>query len=190
MANISALAGLAPVEQLNMDEYQPNRQSTFRLPPAGQYTLRAPESFPDTAFGVSKAGALTVQIDPTIAVGEFEGTTVRFQRVSAKPFLRKGSLVSQLGDYLNAVGISGTFSTPQDLADAAEMTASQTYEAYLDWNVYNKNTGFKLEGMKNFPKLADGSYQSWVEDPTAVDADGKPVRLRANLSISRFIPRS
>jgi hypothetical protein len=43
--------------------------------------------------------------------------------------------------------------------------------------------------MERFPKLADGSYQSWVEDPTLKDENGNPVKVRANIIVDRFIPQ-
>jgi hypothetical protein len=190
MADISAL-GLQPVETLDLENYAVNRESTFQLPAKGRYTLRAPDAFPTEAFGTTRAGALSVQIDPTIVGPSNEGFVVRYTKVSAKPFDRRGVKVSQLGDYLMACGVRGVYADPQALADAAEMTAGQTYEAILDWSAYNKNTGFSLDGMEKFPKKADGTYQSWIEDPTpgAKDEHGNPVRLRANLRISRFIPQ-
>lgn len=188
MANIAALGNLAPVEQLDLDNYAENKPlPPFRLPARGVYTLRAPERFPDEAFGASKAGALTVQIDPTIVGPDSEGFQVRYVRVSAKTFQRDGKTVSQLGDYLKACGITGAFKSPQELADAAEQTAGLTYQAELDWRVYNGKTGFKVEGMVNFPKQEDGSYQSWVIDPNDTDDAGEPKRLRANLYIRNFI---
>lgn len=41
--------------------------------------------------------------------------------------------------------------------------------------------------MKNFPKNADGSYQSWVEDPTEKNEDGSSKRLLANLYVRNYL---
>lgn len=188
MADLSHLGGLNPVEALDLANYADNKESTFRLPAKGRYTLQAPDSFPPAAFTRTKAGALSVQIDPTIAGPTNEGLTVRFSKVSAKPFKRDGVTVSQVGDYLRACGFRGTLSNEQEIADAVEATAGSIYEAVLDWRAYNSKTGFSLQGMTRFPKLSDGTYQSWVEDPTAKDENGNPVKVRANLIIDRFIP--
>jgi hypothetical protein len=188
MADLSHLGGLNPVEQLDFSNYADNKESTFRLPAKGRYTLRAPESFPPAAFGRTKAGALSIQIDPTIVGPTHEGFTVRFIKISAKPFQRDGKTVSQVGDYLRSVGFVGVLADEQSIADAVEASSGAIYEAVLDWRAYYKD-GFSLQGMQRFPKNADGTYQSWVEHPTAKDEKGSPVRVRANLMIDRFIPQ-
>lgn len=194
MADISTLSGLAPVEQLDFENYAVNQpRKSFQLPKRGVYTLRAPESFPSEAFGVSKAGALTIQIDPTIVGPSNEGYQLKFIKVSAKVYKRNGQNVSQLGDYLLACGVTGDFKSPQDLADAAEATANLTYQAELDWRAYKDNGAVNIEGMTNFPKLEDGTYQGWVEHPSAKEernGEQVPVRVYANLFIRNFIPMS
>lgn len=200
IADLSALGTLQPVEPLDLVAYKDNRESTFRLPSKGRVSLRAPDSFTAASFGRTNAGALSAQIDPTIASGEHEGLKLRFIKVSAKPFKRDGVTVSQLGDYLRATGFRGVLSSEQEQADAVEGTANTVFEAVIDWRAYNKTTGFSLEGMERFPKNPDGTYQPWVEDPNdfEIDADtgsvkvnskGEKVhkRCRANLIVSRYI---
>ncbi len=141
----------------------------------------------------TKAGALSVRIDPTIVGPTNEGFTVRFTSVSAKVFDRNGSKVSQVGDYLKACGFEGKLTDEQAIADAVESTAGKTYQAKLDWRGYNKRTGYQIEGMEKFPKNADGTYQSWCIDPSEVgkvDENGRQLRVLANLSIpfGGFIP--
>lgn len=195
MADLSHLGGLNPVEQLDIDgTYPETKESTFQLPPKGRYTLRAPDVFPQAAFGTTKAGALSVQIDPTIVGPQNEGFTVRFTKVSGKVFQRDGKPASQIGDYLTALGFKGVLRDVDDIASAVESTAGQTYEANLDWRGYNKRTGWSIEGMERFPKLADGTHQSWIVDPTEVgkvDENGRPLRVLANLQIpfGGFIPQ-
>jgi hypothetical protein len=199
MADLSALGNLQPIETLDLENYVDNRESgpSFRLAPKGRYQVRAPESFPSEAFGrTAKTKALSVSIDPTIIGPTNEGFTIRYTKVSATPFKRKENgketTVSQIGDYLRAAGISGVLRTEQDLADAVEATANKVYEVELDWRAYSKKDGieFKVEGMENFPKLEDGTYQSWVNHPRLKDEEDptKPLKVRANLSIDRFIP--
>jgi hypothetical protein len=195
MADLSHLGGLNPIEQLDLENYAPVKQSTFQLPPKGVYTLRAPDAFPDSAFGRTKGGALSVQIDPTIVGPTHEGFTVRFTNISNKVFERNGKKVSQVGDYLKAHAYSGILRTEQDVADAVESTAGMLYEARLDWRAYNKRTGWSLEGMEKFPfNKETGTYQSWVIDPTEVgktDDQGRQLRVFASLTIpfGGFIPR-
>lgn len=199
MADISHLGGLNPVEQLDLDGTYPiAKESTFQLPAKGVYTLRAPDTFPSAAFGATKNGDLSAQIDPTIvanpngsSVGE--GMVVRFVKVSNKTFQRNGKSASQIGDYLAACGYHGTLRTVDDVVEAIESTAGTTYQAKLDWRAYNKRTGFSLEGMERFPKKEDGTYSSIVIDPAEVgktDETGRQLVVFANLTIpfGGFIP--
>ena len=191
MADLSHLGGLNPVETLELDNLYPTAKvSTFRLAPKGRYTLRAPDSFTSASFTRTKSGNLQAQIDPTIVGPTNEGATVRFVKVSAKAFEREGKYVSQIGDYLAACGFQGTLRDEQSIANAVEQTAGRVYEANLDWEASNYKTGFRVKGMENFPKNEDGTYQSWVIDPTTKDENGNPKRLLANLVIpfGGFIP--
>lgn len=208
MADLSHLGGLNPVETMELDDNYvvTKEKSTFQQLPAGRYSLRAPDAFPDQAFSRAKSGALQVQIDPTIVSQPGEGTVVKFTKVSSKVFDRNGAKVSQVGDYLKALGFRGVLKSEPDIADAVTATAGQVYEAQLDWRGYSKSTGWSIEGMTKFPKLADGSYQSWIDDPTPgafakdeatgqvrQDKDGNPMKIRvfANLTIpfGGFIPK-
>ncbi len=211
LVDLSALGQLNAIEQLDGASYADNQEKSFRLAPKGVYTLRAPESFPQAAFGKTKNGDLSIQIDPTITGPTNEGYVIKYQKISAKTFDRGGKPASQLGDYLRACGWRGTLtgSTPaevtQNAADAVAATAGLTYQAKLDWRAYNKRTGFALQGMERFPKLEDGTYQSYVIDPSEVDQEaskaqgklvgkkdenGKELRVWANLEIpfGGFIP--
>jgi hypothetical protein len=186
-ADISALGGLRPVEPLDMDAYQDNQEAP-PLPKKGRYTVQAPDTFPQPAFGRSKAGALTARVDPTIT------------NPSAKVYKRQGVNASQIGDYLRANGFKGKISDEQALADAVESTANLTYQVDVDWRAYNKATGFQVEGMENFPKNGSGEYTPYCIDPgdtekdeagnVVTDAQGVavPKRLRANLFVTRYVP--
>jgi hypothetical protein len=190
-ADISALGTLNNSQPLDLDIYKPAQE--FRLPPAGRYIVRAPERFESTSFGKSNSGYLKAQVDPTI-IGTVDGGTtgqgmqVRYVNVSAKSWTNKqGESESQLGRYLRAAGFKGAIpGDPQSQADAVEQTANRQYTVYLDWRARNNRTGFTVEGMSNFPKLADGTHQSWIQDPEEKDEKGNPVRLRANLTVTRF----
>jgi hypothetical protein len=192
MADISALGTLAPSAPLDMETYK-DLGTAKPFPTKGRYTFRAPEAFPAAAFGKTQAGFLSAQIDPTIAAGDFAGTTVRFTRVSAKPFQRSGATVSQMADYLRATGFRGVVpADPQDLANAIEATANLTYEAYVDWRLYAKGHGdeggvLEIKGMENFPKNEAGNHVPYALSKTQVGQDGKPMVLRANLEITRFV---
>lgn len=188
MADISALGELKAVEPLDLENYADNKEFT-PIPKAGRYTVRAPESFPPTAFGRTKAGSLSCSIDPVVIGPTNEGFTLRFTKVSAKTFQRGGVNVSQLGDYLRAVGFRGKLQDEQAQADAVEQTANQMYQVDLDWRAYNTKTGYSLEGMERFPSDGNGGHLPWAEDPNAKDEQtGEPVRLRAQVIVKRFVP--
>lgn len=195
MADLSHLGGLNPIDELDLDgSYPVTKESTFQLPAKGVYTVQAPDSFPAAAFTRTKAGALQVQIDPTIVGPAHEGFVVRFVKISAKTFDRNGTKASQIGDYLAACGWKGVLKSEQDIADAIEATAGSIYEVKLDWRAYNKRTGYSLEGMERFPKNEDGSYRSWLIDPSEVgktDENGRQLVVFANVTIpfGGFVPK-
>ena len=193
MANIAEL-NLAPNEPLNLDDYATvGGGGNSKFPRKGQYTLRAADAFPQEAFGTSKAGALTVQIDPTIVGPTNEGKTLKFTRISAKTYQRKGKSVSKVGDYLKACGVSGNLNNAQAIADAVETTAGEIFEAGIDWRAYGKEadgTVVELEGMENFPTREDGSFIPYVESKTLTNEDGTAKKFWANLEITYFVPRT
>lgn len=179
MANLSHLGSLNPVEHLELGDKYPavKEKSSFRLAPKGVYSLQAPPEFPDTAFTRTKAGSLQITLDPTIVGPTNEGLLIKFQKVSSKVYDRSGQKASQVGDYLISCGFRGRLQNEQEIADAVEATASTVYQAKLDWRGYNKRTGWSLEGMEKFPKLADGTHQAWTIDPAEVgkDVNGQPI---------------
>jgi hypothetical protein len=193
MADISHLGSLQPVEQLDLSNYSENKRSTFRLPEKGTYTVQAPDGFPAEAFTRTKKGALLVDISPTILGPAHEGFGLRRQRVSATAFQRDGKWVSMVGDYLIANGVRTALHDEQAIADAVEATAGRTYSVDLDWLAEDYASGFKVKGMENFPKNADGTYQSWVNHPTEKvvnerTGEVEPKRVRAYINIVRFNP--
>ena len=184
IADISSLGGLRPVEPLDLENYADNKDYC-PIPKAGRYTVQAPPSF---AFGRTNAGSLSAQVDPVIIGPTSEGFQLRFIKVSAKPYKRDGVTVSQLGDYLRATGFRGRLTDEQEQADAVEQTANRIYQVDVDWRAYNKDTKYALEGMERFPSDGNGGHLPWTTDPNQKDENGEPVRLRANLAVTRFIP--
>ena len=191
-ADISAISNLSQsAEPLDMEMY-PDAREAAPLPKKGEYVLKAPDSFPSTAFGATQAGALSASVDSEIVGPTNEGYTIKYQKVSAKVFKRGGLPASQLGDYLRACGIKGKISAdPQAQADAVEQTAGKIYKAICDWRAYHSATKFAVEGMEKFPKDGNGGHLPFINHPTEKDAEtGEPVRLRAQLMVSRYLPAS
>ena len=194
MADISSLSNLQSTEPLDLPVYQSARASR-PFPKAGRYTARVRENFPAEAFGESKAGYLTVSVDPTIVGGEYDGYCVNFTKLSAKTWKnREGLSESQLGRYLKACGSNAVVGgTPQEQADAAETTANQLITIDVDWIAQSRANNFELKGMKNFPLGEDGqptrflkldgtSGRPLVKDPITME----PLTVRAYLEVTRF----
>ena len=200
MADISSLSGLNPVEPLDLDDSIYKDATEGRpLPAEGVYTVRAPESFPSAAFGTTKAGYLSAQVDPTIVGPTNEGYTLRFTKVSAKTFKRGGINVSQLGDYLRATGRRNQVGGDTHAqADAVEQTVNTIYQVDTQWRAYCKQCGFQLEGMGKFPSDGNGGYSPFTTCPNCKDPedttfeeekrDQRMRPIRANLSVQRYIP--
>jgi hypothetical protein len=186
IADISALGGIQAVEPLDLENYADNK-GAFELPKKGRYTVQAPEAFPAEAFGRTKAGALSAQVDPTIVGPTNEGFQLRFTKVSAKQFQRGGVKVSQLGDYLRACGVRGTLNDEQEQADAVEATANLNYTVDVDWRAYNSNNGFSVEGMGQFPTDGNGGHLQYYLDESDPDENGDPRRLPARVFVARYI---
>jgi hypothetical protein len=183
MPEISALGELKAIEPLDLTNYVDNKRSEFKLLPKGEYDVQAPEK-----FDYSRTAKQDLSIDVSPKVLE-SGMQLKYVRISAKQWKDKdGATKSQVGDYLRAFGKRDRLTTEQEVSDAVESTANLTYKVFLDWEANHSKTRFRVKGMSNFPKLADGSFQQWVEHPSEKNEDGTPLRLRANLVVSRYIP--
>lgn len=188
MVDISHLGSLNSTTELDLSTYTPDESKPkFTLPPAGVYTVRAPESFPAEAFGKSQAGFLTAQVDPTIVGGPFDNTPIKFTRVSAKTWTTKtGKEISMAALYLKANGRQTVPTDPVELANAIASTANNTYQVQVDWRGKNKATGEEIKGMERFPLDADGNRQPFIE-LDEVDDQGRKRRIWANLEVVRFL---
>jgi hypothetical protein len=198
--DISAIGNLNPVEPLDLDDSLYKDATEGRpLPPEGEYTVRAPESFPSAAFAPNKKGYFSAQIDPTIVGPTNEGYTLRFTKVSAKTFKRGNVNVSQLGDYLRATGRRNQVAgDPQAQADAVEQTANAIYRVATQWRAYCNVCGNQIEGMSKFPSDGNGGYSPFTTCPNCKDPEDLTFKeenreqrqrpIRANLSVNRYIP--
>ena len=192
--DISALGNLAPVQPLDLSVIpeQPARKE-FSFPKAGVYEVRAPESFPSEAFTPTQNGSWGARVDPVVVGPTNEGFEVRYQRIYPTVYTdpRTGLETSSVAQYLQAFGITEKLDgTAQQAIDLIASTAGKTAKAYLQWEIRHAASGFKLRGMKQFPKGINGEPQPWAEHPdeTLKGEDGQRLRLRANVFISRWIP--
>jgi hypothetical protein len=199
MANISQF-DIAPAEPLDLNDYPTiggGSSTGKKFPVKGRYTLRTTDSFTEESFAPNKANtALTFALNPVIVGPTNEGYTLKFSsgRISGKVYQRKGRPASQLGDYLKAVGITGTVpGDPQAQADLVESTAGMIFEAGLDWRAYDKSTGTEVAGMENFPSDGKGGHLPYLlsETETEVDRNGNtvPKKIWANVEIAFFVPK-
>lgn len=193
MIDISALGQLEAVQPIDLSVIPevPKKGGTF--PRAGKYTVRAPETITAENFRATKAGNLSARVDPTIVGPTNEGYEVRFTDVSAKTYTdpRTNLETSQVAQYLQAFGVKEELDgSPQQAANLIASTSGKTAEVILDWVAEHRASGFKLRGMRNFPQGEDGQPQPFIEHPdeNVVDAEGKRLRLRANLYVSRWLP--
>lgn len=182
--DISSL-NLQPVDlALDWDNYK-DAQEQPPPPAKGRYTVRVPDKI---EFGATKNGDLSAQIDPIIVGPTDEGKVIRFTRISAKPFKRGQATVSQIGDFLRAIhgAAAPRPRTPQEVAEAVAATSGATFQVDLDWEAYDKGTGWTLKGMENFPPDEKGGFMPYVRSGQAQPGED-PVTLRANVKITRFI---
>lgn len=163
-------------------------QTRRGTPPEGKYTLRMPEQFKYELTPDKKV--LKILIDPAIIVGgEYDGTDVRFIRVSTKKFPRDNS--SSAGDVLRNFGIDVSgLKTVQAWADAFGQIANQVTPSpvYCTWKAWDKETKTETKGMKNFPSDGNGGFLSAVSKKTD---SGEEYRIYANLTPTArgFSPR-
>lgn len=188
---------IQPTEPVDISTAYPARTGR-RFPNKGWYTLRTTDTFTSESFVPNKANtALTFQIDPTVVGPTNEGYQLKFSsgRISAKTYQRtdrtgRSATVSQLSDYLKAVGYTG--SVPGDAqaqADLVEQQAGKTFDALLDWRAWDPATQREVSGMENFPSDGNGGYVPYLLSDTQTDDEGNPKKIWANLEIVRFSAR-
>ena len=197
MASIGNFS-IEPTEAVDIAASYPVKSTGRRFPNKGWYTLRTNEAFTPESFAPNKAGtALTFQIDPVVVGPTNEGYQLKFSsgRISAKTYTRtsregKSNTVSQLSDFLKAVGYTGTVpSDAQGQADLVEQQASKTFDAMLDWRAYDPSTQTEVAGMENFPSDGNGGYIPYLLSESQTDDQGNPKKIWANLEIKRFSDR-
>ena len=197
MANIGDF-NIQPTDSVDIAASYPVKATGRRFPNKGWYTLRTNEAFTPESFVPNKAGtALTFQIDPVVVGPTNEGYQLKFNsgRISAKTYSRtdregKSKTVSQLSDFLKAVGYNGTVpGDAQGQADIVEMQAGKTFDALLDWRAYDPATQTEVSGMENFPADGNGGHLPYLLSESQTDDQGNPKKIWANLEIKRFSDR-
>lgn len=209
--DISALGQLAPSQPLDLRDYPTSKlperpaKAPFSLIPAGEYVLRAPDTFSGEAFNKTQKGSLAIAFDATIVGPTGEGTPVRFIRASASTFPREVNgtvkLASFMADLVKSAGIEGEFpgvdenGSAQAQADMVCQVAGRTFKAKLDWEARDRKygSGINVKGMYKFPKRDDGTYQPYFELngkdglPEVKNERGYPERVWANLIVTGFV---
>jgi hypothetical protein len=182
------------------------------IPTDGRYTVRMPDSIPDSAFEV-KAGAdgkryLQVTLDPLTIVSDDEavnGYTIRFARASTRPipnFVKDGEAwkaagtlnASDAADLLLNFGSDARPVGVEDWKQAIKALAGRETPTpvYFAWGGYDKTATGKAKYLrsKDFPTLGDGTRPNFIERTN--EATGATYRVWANLQVGRrgFAPRS
>lgn len=154
--------------------------------PAGTYLLKAGK--PD--FNVSTEGWPSATFDHTVEGGEEDGKSVRFDRISTKPFERGGVKVSFAADFLRSCGDTGRPSTKQQYVEALNAQEGKPFKAMVDWEAYCKVCENSVKGMKSFGEDENGVRQSRISCPTGCmdDEKGEPNLIYANARITRYVP--
>ena len=187
------------------EEYTTAESGTKTLPTDGRYTVRMPDSIPDSAFVVraDRDGKkyLAITLDPVTIVSEdpaIDGHAVRFLRVSTKPetnFQKEGESWKAVGT-LNASSAADVLqnfeSTDRPKTVDEWKLAFRTLEGqqshspfYLTWGGYDKAATGKAKYLKSkdFPTLGDGTRPSFIERKDEVT--GNTRRVFANLQLGR-----
>lgn len=148
--------------------------------PSGRYLCKAP----DKVAYEDHEGMLRILIDPVEIVDAPDNTDnqLRFERCSSKP-RTMGRLAgsSRLTDYLKACGVPAVRSTDiQEWIAAIEQTFGATFEAFVDWDCYDRETKENLaDSYKDFGDDPENPGQKlpYVVEPTS----GRKVPARAKI---------
>jgi hypothetical protein len=105
----------------------------------------------------TKEGYLQLLLDPLKIVdsGTANGYTLRFTRVSTKPFEKNGAPIkgnpNSAANFLRATGLQARPQTNSEYIAAAKATNGKKFPFTIKWEAYNKDTGEKVSGYENFP---------------------------------------
>lgn len=175
------MADVAQMDTILFDpiegNYEEGGKAFVALPPEGKYFGVAP-LITDENFGVTKAGYLSVSLDPITITNPGQagdGYKIRFTKLSAKKFSNRNG--SQIMDYLRACGLDVKPNSTEELKNYIKMTSGKTFQFALIWEGYDKNDPDReIRGADAF------GGQTWVE--SAVDPE---VRVWANGKVRFFI---
>lgn len=147
------------------------------IPPKGTYTLTTT----GIEWGATNEGYLQATLthkvnDPGKA---HDGHEVRYHRINTKKWPNREG--SSMQDYLRAHGVRDIPTSNLQYQALVNGLAGRSFEAGIDWEIYNTEKGVTLKGMESFPVDASGNRQDWVADPT--DA-GKKLYARARVSFT------
>lgn len=162
MANTAGM-GLTEPRQIDWDNYNPG--SRYVPPPpakdAGGKTIVYSGQLPkDVIEEQDDEGYRRYLLDPITLVkngGTVDGTTIRFTRVSVKPFEKNGKPVnaSSAGNVLRSAGVPAKPQKTAEYDNAMKAARGRIVQFAIDWEARNKDTGEKVSGYDNFPDDTD-----------------------------------
>lgn len=117
-----------------------------------------------TYFGVSEAketdpdeGYLQFLLDPIkiIRSGSADGYTIRFTRISTKPFTKNDQPIkgnpNKVANFLRSAGLQAKPQTNSEYRASVQAVKTKPVAFTVDWSAYNKDTGEKVNGYLSFP---------------------------------------
>lgn len=181
---VENVAGLnqGAVDEVDWDSYE-DASGEFQLPEEGEYTFRAPDQ-DGFEIGETQNGDFKATFTAVVDGGPYDGFEARYTSVSGKVFQRGKSKtkVSQLGDYLRAVGSNARPSSrDKDQQTAAvKSTAGSTFKAFARWEGQCKACQTRVNGMSRFQN-GSGEPQQTIACPSC------KAEVRARFRVNRYI---
>lgn len=153
--------GLREPDPMDWDNYNPS--TSFKRPPVpyngdGMYKTYYGQAPTEFKLDVTKEGYRSFVIDPITLVKnglDVDGYQLRFTRASVKKFMNRktGEPIdaSMAGNYLRACGVQQKPQRNKEYEAAVNATRGKVFPFTIEWTAYNKDTGERIDGYKNFP---------------------------------------
>lgn len=169
--NDIAQLGLKEAPQVDWENY--GKGSGYQVPPPA----RDANGELITYYGVTAPvkdeadeGYLQFKLDPislTKGGPGVDGYTIRFTRVSVKPYTdkdgnpKKGN-PNKAADFLRSAGLTAKPQQNTEYEAAINLTKNKPFPFVIDWEAYNKDNQERVKGYLNFPLNPDGKTRQAI----------------------------